>query len=344
MRTFRWLSLLGGVLLGSATLLAQSDEYLDDTYMSRKDIEARQAKERAKAEAERKARAEAQKAWEERMAKEYTERQKLQRSREIDAYNGVLSAEDSVAMQAYIAERRKEQHYAERAGGYGEYSRRLGRFYGDGTTVVINNYYDDYDDARYWGRSGFGWGFSAGFYPWYDGYYSVYRHSTWSSFDYGWGYSPWYRSRFYGYYDPFYSPWHYGYGGYYGGYGYYSGFYSPYWGYYSGYPYGYSVRPANYNSYRGATRSGYNPTHSSYGAYQERRSNYNYNNGGNNGYYNSSSSYSGRGRSIYDSNSSGSYNRSEGHRSSSSSYSSPSSSSSAGSRSNYGGGSRRSRD
>lgn len=329
MKWLKYLFLSAGITAGASSLLAQSDEYLDDAYLSRKDVEKRQEKARELAEAQRKAREEERKLWEERIAKERAELLQRQRSREIDAYNGILSREDSIRIEAEA--QLYARTYSQAVGGVegyrGEYARRLNRFYGDGSTVVVNHYYADDFDYPYWSR-GYSWAGPA------------------------WSYSPW-RYRYYGYYDPFYDPWSYRYS-YYGspwGFsmgGYYDSIYAPYWGgYISVYPSYYPYWGATVyrgNSYHGASRSVYS-MQSGYGAYENSRrtySNSGYSSYGNynTGYHRSNSSYEGRGRSIYDAGRSSDTYRS----SSSDSYrSSSSSSSSSSSRGSYGGGSSRSR-
>lgn len=332
MKWLKYVFLSVGMSAGLTPLMAQSDEYLDDAYLSRTDIEKREAKARHDAEVKRKAMEAERKLWEERIAKERAELLKRQRSREIDAYNGILSREDSLRIEAEAhLYARSYGNTLESEGGYqGEYARRLSRFYGDGSTVIINHYYPSDFDYSYWGRS----------YAWHAPY---------------WSYSPW-GYRHYSYYDLFYDPWDYRYRYYrsswsFGFGGYYGGFYGPYWGgyisYYPSYsPYwGGSVYRGN--SYHGASRSSYNTARSSYEAYENSRRYYG--NGSNSsypnyntGYHRSGSTYEGRGRSIYDSNrsSSGSYlsSSSDSYRSSSSS-----SSSSSSPRSSYGGGVSRSR-
>lgn len=113
----------------------------------------------------------------------------------------------------------------------------------DSVKYVINNYYEDDDDLdyayrinrfhRFYGMSPFfydNWNY--GFYsPWYTDYYG-----------WGWGVDPWYSwgwgypYSYYGYYSPF----AFGFGGYWGGYGgyyngYYNGFYNGYYGSGGGY-------------------------------------------------------------------------------------------------------------
>lgn len=342
MKALRYLLLASGLVASLSAAYAQSDEYLDDAYMSRKDIEARQAKAKAEAEKKRAAEAEALRIWQENYAKERAEAIKAQRSREIDAYNGVLSETDSMAIALQARRRALQDTEAEiNPRAYGEYSRRLGRFYGNGNVIVNNYYYDDFD-AYY--RGGVGISVGMGYYPWYGGYYSTYRNSPWSSWDYDW-----YGRRYYGYYDPFYDPWRYSsWGGYYGGY--YGGYWGVGFGYsrYSMYPYYYGYYPYSYyggvyytprsNQYRGAARSGYNHT-SSYDAYQ-RAQGYQHNVGSyggnsyNQGYSRSGSSYRGTGRSIYNSNDS--YSGGARSYSPSSSYSGGSSSSSSSSSAQHG--------
>ena len=120
----------------------------------------------------------------------------------------------------------------------------------DSVKYVINNYYDNNDDIGFAYRIGrfhnpyylspfFYDDWNYGFYsPWYSGYYGM---------NYGWGWDPYfsmgwgYPYSYYGYYSPF----AYGFGGYWGGYG----------GYFDGYYHGY------YNGYYGSGGGFYNDHH-----------------------------------------------------------------------------------
>lgn len=293
MKTINHFLLLGAILLGSVSLYGQSNEYLDDAYLSRKDIEQRQAKARAKAEAERREHEEQLRKWREESAAREAAYRARQRSREIDAYNGILTREDSLRLEQDLKARDKERRiHPDDLPYYGEYSNRLGRFHGSGNTVIINNprsVYMDTDDFYTGSRFGWGFGLSWGR-PWhlYDGFgFSIGYYDPW----YDDWYNPWSYRRF---------PYHYSY-------------YPRYNYYYRDYPVyveSYSYTP----SYRGASRSVYNTSsRSAYGAYQDSRRSYdiesrsypNYNTG----YSRSGSSYSGRGRSAHDYSNEGSSSR-----------------------------------
>lgn len=317
MKNLTYILLLGGILATSTATYAQSDEYLDDAYLSKKEIEARSARAKAKAEAQRKKREEEYRLWveqEQRLRDEYL---KQRRNREIEAYNGRLSREDSLAlMQDRLAQR--GSRHEEEPETYGEYSRRLKRFHGDGTTIIINNPDAVYLDDEYLYSSTYNSRlYSRMIDPWFDSYY-------YPSYRYSWHYSPWsYRHYAFGaYYDPFYEPWYgyssYGYynrywGGYYGAY--YAGYYpyswhSSYYPYYTPY---YSGRYYRENSYRNGARSSANPTtyrsypQSSYGAYESARQridngqapNYNTARYGWDGSSSAGTSYRGVGRSAF---------------------------------------------
>lgn len=276
MRLISYLFMFGGLVVANMTLQAQDNKFLDDAYVSRDEVKVRQTKAKEKAARQRAAYEAQQRKWRAEQEQREQEFLKRQRSREIDAYNGHLSAEDSLLLSEY--RRREAQAYADEvpAEGYGEYSRRLKRFYGDNNVIVINNprsvYVDhDYDDWSWRHRAS--WGGWGSYDPWYDDYYypSRYRFS-WS---WGWGgsrfgyYDPWYGGR-YGYYGAYYDPW---YGGYYGSWG---GYYPYSWSYYPGY---YSVPVVTYrnNAYRAGSRSDAsfqpinNPYRGSYGAYEATR-------------------------------------------------------------------------
>lgn len=337
MKTIKYLLLGCFALAGTFTLTAQSDEYLDDTYLSRKDIEARQAKARERAEAERKQRLAAERLWQEQVMKERQELLKAQRSREIDAYNGVLSAEDSlrIAAEAQLYARERFAERGREAEGYtGEYARRLRRFYGNGASVVINNYYGDDFYPDWHSHYNWQWGSRASFWGYYPWSYGHYAHcGSW--------HNPWYDDYYY------YSPYRWGvYGGFYAGYRpYWGGYYSYYPSYYYDYPYWGGFTVYRGNTYRNASRSAYNVTQGGYGAYEQSRRQYQtdgYYSTYNRGYSRSGSNYEGRGRSIHDNERS--YRQStDTYRSSSSSYSQPERSYSEPVRSNYGGGGSRSR-
>ena len=345
MKYVSYLFLLGGLCLAQISAYAQDDQYLDDAYLSRKDVKLLQEKAKVKAEAERAAYMEAQKKWQEAQLKREQEYLKAKRLREIDAYNGHLSHEDSVLLSEYRARQTRDYRDDMPEGGYGEYSRRLKRFYDDSNVVVINNpryVYMDTDDYWYRGSrysSWYGWD---SYYPWYDDYYYPSR----ARFSMSWGYPRYYGS----YYDPWYYGYRYGsyydyswYGGYIGG---------GYWGYYPSYSWGYydypRVIPYKGGAYRrGAhwesvsTTSDY-PYQSSYGAYESTRGRIeqgqSYNDGTPYRSYNGASSdgtYRGVGRSGFGSNGGSYSSRSEiergqarsmydgGSSSSSSTYSAP---------------------
>ena len=96
MKYVSYLFLLGGLWAAQVGAQAQDNQYLDDAYLSRKDVKLLQEKAKVKAEAERAAYMEAQKKWQEAQLKREQEYLKAKRLREIDAYNGHLSHEDSV--------------------------------------------------------------------------------------------------------------------------------------------------------------------------------------------------------------------------------------------------------
>lgn len=280
-----WL-LLSLTLATSLSAVAQSeDRYIDDAYLSRKEVEKRNAIARAEAQARAEARYQARLAEEQAQA---AERQRILeaykqriRDKEIDAYNGRLSPEDSIELalkyqQEFAAATARERQTRRSEGSvniYGPYSARLARFHGDGSVIINTSdrvYIDEginpYGDTNiYIGYNGL-WGNS--FYPWYDSYYPVYGGSPWWYYSpYSWRYSSW-RSPYYRHYrhydwwyDPFYPSY---YGGYYAGY--YGSWYDPYT---LGYYHGGAARHTKhyyYNDYRDAHRS------SSYGGSYARPS------------------------------------------------------------------------
>lgn len=264
MKYFRYLFPLLLVLsLGS--LKAQTpDPYLDDTYVTKEEMKQSQIKARAEAQARSEARLAAQAAAMAEQQKLIEAYKKRQREREIDAYNGYLSADDSLDLQKAYAQEYARAKYGDRTEDmiYGPYSSRLSRFYGDGRAVMYEDNLYDYSYASVAYRpihASIYLGSSA--YPWY----SIYRHSPW-----GYGYSrymwdyPYYDPYHYAYYSPWLSPYYQYYGV-----GYYGGLYGAYW---AGYNYGYSNRRYNHyyrNEYSGAARNAQiNRRYSPYEAYR----------------------------------------------------------------------------
>ncbi len=351
------------------------DPYLDDAYLSPKEIEQRQAKElaeaKARAQARYQARLEQERLYQAARQAELEAYKKRIRDRELDAYNGQLSAEDSLELLALEAKEQSQMKASARRGEgqdartieiYGPYSQRLARFHSDAPVVIHNpdqvyinegspygdtevyiNYYGGYDR---WGRS---------FYPWYDDYY-YYGYPRYGAY-YGYRYDPWWPR--YSYYDPwYYDRYRYGYYGYYGGF--YGGFGS--WGY-GHYGYHWGVDPWYYYYGGGYSRHRYREypsTHRStsirggsssyrrserttaYGAFQSARSSVE---AGDRGYYgnrdrsvhgstSSGTSYRGTARSSYSGYGSGSTRQ---QRTEASSYDSNSRNSSRSSSSSYGG-------
>lgn len=317
MKMVKYLLLLGGLLATSIGAFAQGDDpYLDDAYMSRRDVERRMAKqkaeEQARAEARYRARLEAEKAEAEATAKALAEYKQRMRDREIDAYNGRLTPQDSLELQqAYEEEykRAMRKHQREpRVSVYGPYSQRLARFHGDGQVIISDPDYVYIDEGSPYGDTNVyisfnrGWGWGSSWYdPWYDRFYG---HR------YGWGYS---RFGWWGYYDPWYDPWYDSW--YYPGYGRY---YGRYYGYYDAWDYYASIanyRYYNHNRYREASRSsGYRGDYytrpsrtTAYGSWQSARAEIEAGRSGDfggtyrsrEGSSSSGSTYRGRGRSTY---------------------------------------------
>lgn len=331
--------LLATSLLGSVAIAhAQSGEdFVDDAYMTRSQIEKRNELAKAKAEARYQARLkqeEAMMAERQRLLEVYKQRM---RDREIDAYNGRLTPEDSLRLAETIVasdlSRGSKRDRAMSSGDsklqiYGPYSSRLARFHGDGTVII---YADDvyinegnpYGDTHIHLNGARGWHDS--FYPWYDSYYPYYRHSYWGGYyprgmwhHMSWRY-PYYRNPYFpGYYDPWYDSW-YGGWGYYPPYydGFYLGFYGDYYdAYLRGLYYGEASRrhynhyyrneyPGGARSSRSVSDSYYTPSRTAYGAFQSARASMEaggsgiYHGGGYRGSSTSDSNYRGRGRSTY---------------------------------------------
>lgn len=243
MKSFGRLLLALGIGCISLVSYAQSDNpYIDDAYLSVKEVEKRDAQVRAEAEARQRAALEQQRRYEaeqQRLRDEYRQRQ---REREIDAYNGRLSQDEysTVAPEGYRRERTKDHRSDTEVRIYGPYSERLARFHTDGAVVVnAPGAYTDYDYASdkttlsiYLGGSSW--------YPWYDSFYPSAYFATpypYSRISWGWRGDWAWRWSYYDvlyapYYNPYYSPyypsaWSLGYyGGYYGGaYSYYDGYY-----------------------------------------------------------------------------------------------------------------------
>lgn len=252
------------------------DPYLDDAYLSPKEIEQRQAKERAeakaRAEAQYKARLEQERLYEATRKAELEAYKKRMRDRELDAYNGQLSPDDSLeAISSYremlegerALTRRQDRKGSRAIEIYGPYSQRLARFHSDGAVIIhdpdqvyINEgapYGDTQVYVNYYGGYG-SWG--SHFYPWYDDFY--YGYPRYSSY-YGYRYDPWWPS--YSYYDPWYYD-RYRFHSYYGG-GFYGGFDRwghRYYGYYFGidpwfYYYGGGYYRPRYREYPSTHRS-----------------------------------------------------------------------------------------
>lgn len=249
------------------------DPYLDDAYLSPKEIEQRQAKERAeakaRAEAQYKARLEQERLYESARKAELEAYKKRIRDRELDAYNGQLSPDDSLdalaLQQGQLSDGRaleRGRRDARTVEVYGPYSQRLARFHSDAAVVIhdpdqvyINEgspYGDTQVYVNYYGGYN-GWGNS--FYPWYDDFY--YGYPRYSSY-YGYRYDPWWPG--YSYYDPWYYD-RYRYYGYYGGiYGGYDRWGYRHYGYYFGidpwfYYYGTGYSRYNYREYPSTHRS-----------------------------------------------------------------------------------------
>lgn len=307
-----------GLMLFVGVLRAQSpDPYLDDTYMTKAEIKYSQAKAKAEAQARYEARRLAEAEAEAEQQKLIEAYKKRQRELEIDAYNGRLSAKDSLDLQrAYAQEyaRAKRDYRTDEAReqAYGPYSSRLSRFHGDGR---LGMYVDDlYDYSTYSPvRASVYLGIGVP-YPWYDGFYSIYRHSPWG-YTYGrymWDYP--YYDPYFVYHSPWVSPYY--------GIGYYGRLHDAYW---SSYSYGYASRRYNHyyrNEYSGAARNAQTSRYvSPYEAYRSAGASYRSNSSSVGRYseragYAGQTSYTGRGRSTFNTQGA-SYERSNEARSSS---------------------------
>lgn len=366
--------LLGLLVLGTAygASAQNDDKYLDDTYLSKKDIEKIRKREQHEANLRRQAELEERRAWEEKQAKLRAEYLRKRKDREIDAYNGRLS--DESLEEAFDPELERRRPADERGktqiSVYGPYSERLMRFHTDGTVVIndpdavyING--DRYYSDSWGGRSsvsisiGGGWGMYDSWYPWYSsygwGHYDPYFDSPWGYSRYwrryGWGYNPYsswgmwtgvYNPWFDGWFDPYYRGY---YSGYYG-HNYYGGYYG---GFYAGYYDGVATRAHNDHYYRNPYSHGnrsrsseYYEQRTAYGAYRsatqdgvDRSRQYNYNTS-RNGYRGggTTSTYD-RGYSNSRTSSDYDYSRSRSSESTSRSYSTPSRSNNSSSGGNY---------
>lgn len=278
MKAFRRFVLALGLTSASLGVYAQSDNpYLDDAYLSQKDIEQREAKAKAAAQARYREALEQQKRYEAEQEKRLEAYKARQRDREIDAYNGRLPEDEDPQRIEQYREGRPERRGSTEVHIYGPYSERLARFHGDGTVIVTspNVYIDrDYYAGGHTTLSlhigGSSW------YPWYDSfypssyYYSGFYHRPYHWYRYGsrWGWHP---------YDAFYSPYHSPYYHDSWAWGYYGGYYSGLYGYYDGYYRGLADRAYTDHYYRNAyshgARSGgryygSGADRSSYGAYR----------------------------------------------------------------------------
>lgn len=279
MNAVKMLLLIGAGLLWVPTAYAQKDDkYLDDAYYRRSDIEKLDQEARRKAELRAAAARAEREAWLKEQAELIAKYKKRKADREIDAYNGRLSENDTIELtEAELAEllaaQRSRRTGRDEPQVYGPYSSRLSRFYGSGSTVIsgaqrvyidADPWYNDLDyrtsggdvyvtigsRSPYWGSS-WGWGSRVGWGSWYDYPYSWYDSYYYPNY---WRGSYWGYPRHYGYYGGYYDPYYY-YSGYYGGY--YNGYYNGYYGYYGGGYYDY-YSPYYYGYAAGAATRAYN--------------------------------------------------------------------------------------
>lgn len=280
------------VLATSSGAWAQNDDkYLDDAYLSSRDMERLRERERHEAQLRREAAIKARREWEAKQATLMAEYKRKKRQREIDAYNGHESEEnallDEEIAQLLNATSSRKQGDVE-VSVYGPYSDRLLRFHTDGTVIIndpdavyINGqlrYHDSWGSSRMWLTIGNPWWYDS-WYPWYSyghhyapwyygyGYYPSWHYRPWRPYpDYWWGggfYDPWFDPYYRGYYRGYYGGGYYG--GYYGGYGagYYDGRHArAYDDHYYRNPYGHGGR-SSYSQGRG-----YMSERTAYGAYK----------------------------------------------------------------------------
>ena len=190
MNAVKMLLLIGAGLLWVPTAYAQKDDkYLDDAYYRRSDIEKLDQEARRKAEIRAAAARAEREAWQKEQAELIAKYKKRKADREIDAYNGRLSENDTIELtEAELAELLAAQRSRRTGEGepqvYGPYSSRLSRFYGSGSTVIsgarrvyidADPWYNDLDYrssggdvyvtigscSPYWGSS-WGWGSRVG--------------------------------------------------------------------------------------------------------------------------------------------------------------------------------------
>lgn len=284
MKAFRRFVLALGLASASLGVYAQSDNpYIDDAYLSQKDLEVREAKARAAAEARYREALEQQKRYEAEQEKYLEAYKARQRDREIDAYNGRLSVEEDSRkdeLQQYEQVRPSGKGSSTEIHIYGPYSERLARFHSDGTMIVTSP--GVYLDRDYYsgGRTTLSLHLgSSSWYPWYDSFYPsayfydsyYYRPRHWYRYGGRWGWHP-YDAFYFPHYSPYYDSWAWGYSS-----GYYGGLYSYYDGYYRGladraYTDHYYRNPYAHGSRSGGRYYSSGVDRSSYGAYRSASS------------------------------------------------------------------------
>ena len=99
MNAVKMLLLIGAGLLWVPTAYAQKDDkYLDDAYYRRSDIEKLDQEARRKAELRAAAARAEREAWQKEQAELIAKYKKRKADREIDAYNGRLSENDTIEL------------------------------------------------------------------------------------------------------------------------------------------------------------------------------------------------------------------------------------------------------
>lgn len=238
MKTFRKIILALGATLFCLGVYAQSDNpYLDDAYLSQKDIEVRNARAKAEATARYQAALEAQKRYEAEQKQLIEAYKKRQREFEIDAYNGQLSQEHlGIHSDDYKQGPSRNYQVETEVNIYGPYSERLARFHSNGAVIVSSpGSYTEYDYAPGRTTLSLHLGSNSWYTPFYPsgGYWNYYSHPHYWYPRAHWGWrNHWdwrwdWRWDYYNHY--YYSPWLWGYHG-----GYYDRAYDYYEGYYRG--------------------------------------------------------------------------------------------------------------
>lgn len=285
MKAFRRFVLALGLASASLGVYAQSDNpYIDDAYLSPKEVELRHARAKAEAETRYREALERERRYEAERQKRLDAYKAQQRDREIDAYNGRSSnGEYYQDEQQYGQTSHSLKKGSTEVHIYGPYSERLARFHGEGTLLVTSprvyvdrDYYSDEHTTLSLHIGNGSW------YPWYDPFYlstypygGHYRSRHWYRHGSYWGWHP---------YDPFYNPYYYDswtwgyYGGYYGSlYGYYDGYYRgladrAYTDHYYRNPYRHGSRSSSHQHSSRAERSAYGAYRSASSSSYERNS------------------------------------------------------------------------